>query len=403
MKSILASFIIIAAITSLTEAEISLKLDGYNSEDFMSMDLVGQNLNYGGLLYLEPQTMMYKNGGSSNDPNGFYSFNIRYNEDSFHSGASTESGGFSWTAEIKPSWNDVSYVYPNEFFRLDSYHFVKDGILKSSFGNENVNVEEYIKTFDASYSESIGINVAGVQSKGSGSTAPMDISFPQNPESEILEPDLSEGFISMSDKYVHAERGPSIDTVSTQEVDRSYIDSPTASPNAAENDQIQDGRGFSHQIRVDGINDWGRIKAEILGDTSSSWKCGVDAQGSDMAFGMNVEGISKDAMQKLQMEAEGSDIPLQFLPPGDVEIDYKTATELELEQYQQFVSLEKDAFYTKYPSLETSNEPSTWYYIKQNVYMESSEEDNSPNTEEDETGTPELFEMMMGFYIKDNK
>jgi hypothetical protein len=406
MKSILICFIIITLISSLAAAEVSLILDGYNSENSMSMDLIGQNLNYGGLLYVDSQNLIYKNGGASNDPNGFYSFDIGHNGHNFHSSASTESGGFSWTAEIKPTW-DASYPdgYPDEFFTLDPKNFIKhEGTLKSSFGNDNVNVKEYIETFDASYSESIGITADKLQAKGGGLTAPLDVLIPEQPKPELPGPYLPEDFISMSDSYTHVEKGPSTETESTnQKVDHSYTDSPTASPQGKENGQIEDGRGFIHQIRVEGENDWGQINAIISGDVLASWNCGVNAKGSDMAFGLGVAGISKDAMQNLQMEAEGSDIPHQFLPPGSIQIDYKTATELEVEQYQQYATAEKDAFYEKYPFTESSNEPWTWYYTKLDAFVEkSAQKDDTPNTNEDATGTPELFQMMMKFYITDN-
>jgi hypothetical protein len=410
MRLILFSFIITILVSCTAVAEVSLKLDGYNSEDFMSMDLIGQNLNFGGMLYVDTQNLIYKNGGSSNDPNGFYAFDISFNDDAYHSSSYIEKGSFSWTAEAKST--DFAYpnAYPDGFFILNANNNVRDydnddkdhGTLISSYGNSNVNVENYVKTFDAGYSESIGISQESVQAKGGGSTFSMDASVPQKPEQESVGPFVDEDFISMSDSYTHVERGPSTNSDGTyQSPDRTYTDSPTSSPNAAT--QTEDGNGFIQKMRVDGINDWAQINADILGDLSTSWKCGVDAKASDIAFGLNVDGISKDALQNFHMEAEGSDIPQQFLPPGSIKINFKTATELELEQYSQYAITEKEAFYDEYPT-GTSDQPWTWYYTIQDVFVEKSpQDDNSPNPTEDTAGTPELFQMMMKFYIEDNQ
>jgi hypothetical protein len=402
MKWILFIVLIISLIPSLASAEVSLILDGYNSQDSMAMSLVGQNLDFGGLLYLEPQTLIFKSGGASNDPDGFYDFNIRFNDDEIPISADAVSGGFAWMAEIKTPLVPYS-AYPDELFAVNAKHLVYNyGTLKSAYGNNNIKADEYVRTLGAAYEEAIGITPDGLQSKGAG-TVYGDVTPPKEPVSESPQPDLSDGFVSMSNGYVNVQRGPATQTDNSYEKpDHSKTDSPT--DNSAGEGETQDGRGFEHRIRVDGLNDWGWIRTDIEseGDVSATWNCGVNSEGSDIAFGVGVDGMSEDAMKVLLMEAEGSDIPYQS-DSAHVKIDFSTESELELEEYYQYASAQKEDFYEDYPSDETSDEPWTWYYVNQNVFVVSSEEENSPETEEGETATPELFQMMMGFYIRDNK
>jgi hypothetical protein len=431
--------LIISLASSLAAAEVSLKLNGYNSQDSVSSDMNGQNLNDAASLYLDSQNIIFGNSGASNSKDGgYYSFSFKFNDYPQYCWANVVPGAFSWKAKVAPTWGITS---PDETFTLEGHHFVcpprpgggdnnqgsgidkgsvadeksvtgsesvteqrstneqKYGMLVSGYGNGKTEVENSVKVFDAIYNEQINMDANKVESSMSGSTPPADVSEPKKKEPEVSEVDLSQGLISMSNTYIHVESGPSTQEF-TPNVDHSTVDSPTVtSPLGI---QTSGERGFIQKIKVENNKDWSQITAAAFDDKSDislSWTGGVSGRESDISLGLAIQGLSGNPPQELQMVGVGSDIPPQYLPPGKVKIDYKTATELELEQYKQYALAQKDAFYEDYPNTETTNEPWTWYYIKQDVFDVSAEEDNSQEPADSTSGTPELFQMMMGFYM----
>jgi hypothetical protein len=432
MKLIIVSILITMA-SSLAAADVSLTLNGYNSLDSVTSSMNGQYLNDGGFLYLDSQNMIFGNSGVSNSKDGgWYSFKFKFNdEDPQHSEAIAIPGGFSWKAAITPTWGVTS---PDETYTLkvpSQFTYSPDrgindngqgnginqgsatdeisateqkyGILVSGYGNGKIEVKNIVKVFDATYNERISMDANTVESTMSGTTPAVDVSEPAKKEPEESEPDFSQGLISMSNSYIHVERGPSTQETA-HSLDHSYVDSPTATSQSSET-KTSGERGFNQQIKVQNDKDWSQITATALDDKSDisvSWTGGLSAKESDFSLGLALQGLSGDAPQELQMVGVGSDMPPQYLPPGKVKIDYKTATELELEQYEQYAQAQKDAFYEEYPYTETANEPWTWYYTKQDVFEISADEDNSQEPADGTSGTPELFQMMMGFYIDGN-
>jgi hypothetical protein len=60
-------------------AHIALQMSYYNSEDDMSISLEGENLAFDSFCTLEPDSIMYDNGGSSKNTDADYSYALTLN------------------------------------------------------------------------------------------------------------------------------------------------------------------------------------------------------------------------------------------------------------------------------------------------------------------------------------
>ena len=112
---------------------------------------------------------------------------------------------------------------------------------------------------------------------------------------------------------------------------------------------------------------------------------------------MNVEGVSLEGANQLEMQAEGPNIPLQTFPPGQVTVDVTSEADADLSNYEEIVSSEGEAFYQDYPSAAAT--PTTSYYMNQLVTIDPAEEETSTD-ETSQNGGREYFNMVMGFVAR---
>lgn len=307
----------IMCIITLGEA-ISLNMDFYNSQDSVSMGLSGENLNYGAVAELKPDSLLFENGGSSTQPQCFYDYHVAFDGQTIESGAQTNNGIFSWSTLVDAdSKGDGSRT-----FRVSPSAAVKDGTLKSHYSNSDIKVDTTTIAIKSTFKQIAGITQATLNIADSGKTL----------------------------KDIDAASSNSKGTNANKD-------------GKATEDTIQ---GVDQVIRVTGSEKTGSIVTQALGETNVAWVDKVVSNPSETKFGTAIQGTSKYQLSALGMEGKATNFPTQILPPGNVKINSKTQTEQDLENLQKYIDDQEKIFSDKYPQPITKP---LWYYLKESAYV----------------------------------
>jgi hypothetical protein len=418
----------------------------------------GENLGFSGTAIIEPHSMLYQNKGSSNQPDCDYSYSLSLNEKPLASGASTDSGAFSWGA--KASSGD--YALGSETLSLSARHMVDDGVLSSYFATSEHEVADKIKTDGASYSEAFQLDQDSMSSKGKGYTTQPEFSysFEQTVDGRSLgsgaESDsgaakwsfrtLSEGLEDGSSKTsISAESGvedgylkstyfnPNIKVDEDVEVsgatyfqkasvdleqldstgngitreEESLSEEDVASDSDSEESYLEensaddpseinsDAKDIKDSLSISSADKSGSITASLTGDTKALWHSEVSSNPSEYSFGMLVNGQGTiEDMDEFGMEGEASGLPTQILPTGTVEISYNYPRE-DFQDHLELTEEEIRDFCEDYGL--TTPGPSLWYYLQQKSWIYPYETPIDP----DWAALPEdYYRMSMAFTLK---
>ena len=162
---LLALLLLIMCLTALGGA-ISISMDFYNSQDSVSMGLSGENLNYAAVAQLKPDSLLFDNGGSSTQPQCSYDYHVTFDGQTIESGAQTNNGVFSWATVVDAdSRGDGSRT-----FTVSAQNAVKDGTLKSHYGNPDLKVDATTHAVKSVYMQTAGITPNTLVMQGSGGT-----------------------------------------------------------------------------------------------------------------------------------------------------------------------------------------------------------------------------------------
>lgn len=152
---------------------ISLDCTLYNSDDTISASMDGENLGFSGMAVIEPHSMLYQSGGSSNQPDCDYSYDLSLNGKPLASEASSDSGAFAWNSNA----GSGDYALGSEVLSLSAKHMVNDGVLSSHFANSDHEVSNEVDTDGASYAEAVRLGQDSMGSKGKGYTTLPEFSY----------------------------------------------------------------------------------------------------------------------------------------------------------------------------------------------------------------------------------
>lgn len=282
---------IMLVICLLTTAQaISLQMNFCNSDDTLSMDLSGTNLDFDASAELQADSVFYSNGGSSTDPECSYSYALTLNGQTLESGAETNSGSFSWHASADSNYKGDGSMS----LALATKSAVKNGILEDHCSNSNIKVDEMVKAAGAGYSQQTRATPDNIILKGAGGT------LSSNQITDLAE---VHQIISMSGD--------------------------------------EKSGNMESNVRGDTKTYW------TNGITADDSKCtfGTAIRGiSNNPVDGNNHG----------MEGQVSGFPIQSLPPGKVRISYTTEDEIEMANLLADFNNRYNEFKTKYPEPPTN-------------------------------------------------
>lgn len=334
----------IVLLSTNAAAEVSLQCTYYNSFDYMTTDMIGDNLEFEGFTRLMPTSLLYKSVGKSTGSDCSYSYDMCLNGDRQYSGADTDSGGFSWSGII----NRDDAEGDSGTFDLSASSMVKDdGVLRAYCGNSDIKVEYYVETNEAFFVQNAKITKDLSSFKGSGSTIPDSHGDDISDDDEVLQ-----------------------DTLTI--------------------------KGFKELIRVDAGDTQGQIEVNVEGETESLWRDKVEGDASGYTFGMEAKGVCKNTMDELEMLGKASDFPQVRLPPGNVSVDvhYEDEYDKYLQDYLDFIGETYEEFCEDYPQKENSL---IWYLLNQEAYVNPIEGEG-PN-ENDPPEEIDYYRMKMTFSV----
>lgn len=328
MKEIINIFIITVVTASCmisAEASVDLHMGYYNSNDDMSMSLEGSNLNFGSFCVLMPQSITYDNGGGSNQPRTEYSYSLALNGDTTYSSAETDSGMFSFSGAVRAGG------YNNDnLLKVSARSGVKDGHLNTAYGNDDFRVQETVEAEGSVYQQKAELDPKTVSSSGFGST---------------LEPVLG-----LAENLLARSTGK--------------IDAATA--HAEEDAPEGQDQGIQYSINVQNTRSGkqGYVDSNVMGLTELQLASQVKFEDERYLFGAKTRGIGFAPIDELEMEGQATGLPVQTLPPGDVEISYEdipiTDEPEPWDEYFELVEEESEKFDSEYSGKST---PALWYYL----------------------------------------
>ena len=452
---ILLLILLIIALPANAGAKVAISVSAYNDQDDFSMGLSGENINFDSSTVLMPDSIFYNNGGKSNKPSGFYDYSIALNGNTLKSGASTNSGGFSWDAIASSNYAGSNY----NGVRLSATSFTYNGLLKSYSANNKDKIDETIETENAAYKETTAVTSNSLSLTGKGSSTKSDCAYShqQNLNDDPLESAVttnSGAFAwgvnaksdtsSKSDEHTISTRsivvaGSLTTTLANQDQtvnnnvgvsggiyqEQSMLSSSSiysqgfgqiqdqskksdsGSTATADSQTDQDSKSLAQALSVTGVKNQGKIATEVAGATAAQWSSGVKSSTSQesnepkstTSFGISVTGYSVDPDNpKLGMVGTATGFPTQILPPGTLQVS-ETITPSELKDMKDMLKsaeAEHQAFDNEYnPVVPTSF---LWYYLDQKTYVNPI---NEPLIEgQGNPGT--LYHMNIGFTMKNN-
>ena len=348
MRTILSTLIIIISLISLSGANVDLHMDFYNSQDSISMSLDGENLHFGALSQLNPNSINYDNGGSSTQPQSEYSYSLTLNGETAYSSARTDSGSLAWSGKVVAGDD-------GRMLKVAAMSAVKDGKLDTNYGNNKFKVQEVVEAENSGYAQNALIQPDSIASAGAGST---------------LEPvpGLAANLLARSGKQVTTndlQVGESPTTGKSQS-------NPTGNsndPGTTTNDRKDQGLIYSMNVQNAETGKQGSIKADVMGQTEAQWITQVRFAPDACLFGAKVRGIAFAPISDLGMIGKAADFPTQILPPGKVEISYKNKnapeTTAPFDDYLKLV----DSAYTDFDSAYSGQTAPALHYYLYNMFQ----------------------------------
>jgi len=319
MKYILISILIMASCMVNATASVDLEMGYYNSDDDMSMSLEGSNLNFGSSCILAPRSIKYDNGGASTQPHAEYSYSLALNGQNAFSSAETDSGMFAFQGAVQAGGENNKHV-----MKISAKSGVKDGRLNVAYGNDEFEVQETVEAENSVYQQKADISPTAVSSSGFGSTT-------------NLVPGLAENLMARTGQ-------------TAAEVD----EDPDSAP---EEGQDQGIRYYISVHHAETGKD-GHVDADVMGLTEVQLATRANFEDDEYSFGVKVRGIGFAPIDELNMTGQASGLPVQTLPPGEVEISYKdyyniTNKSEPWEEYAELVDIESEKFDSEHPGNST--------------------------------------------------
>jgi hypothetical protein len=295
----------------VTGAVLNLQMSFSNSQDELSMNMMGRNLDFDAFVELMPDKLSYKNGGSSdsNDLQSMYSYSVTFDGETLNSGTETDSGGFSWNTLALSNHDGQG----SKTFSLSKKNSVLDGNLDTSYGNGNQQVNQQVQAISSAYTQAVVLTPDSIRSTGKGLTIT--------------------GTGSSGDETGSTPNKGMYETLSLTTDDKSAV-----------------------------------IQTNLAGDTNSLWLDFVSCDGQDASLGTKTQGIINGAMSDFEMRGDATGVTTQILPAGKVSIDVTTTTDLDIKAISDYINDEVDDFNNKYPE-ESFVTPPLWYMIHNRAFV----------------------------------
>jgi len=400
------TLLLVAALLMLSaEASMSLQMNYYNSDDSISVSMDGYNLEFESFCELYADSITYKNGGSSKQPDAEYSYSISLNEKSAFSSAETDSGEFAWNSNIIA---DAS----TEEFNVAAKSEVKDGHLSLNYGNRDMSVKETVDAENAGYSQQARFIDGSVESQGGGSTlqpvpglAEKLTALTSNANSN----DSSGTKDDSSESSSGDETSPKGSSTSEQLMD--IASSASVAANDGQDDDSENegssetsseekqSQGIKHTMEIVYGKRTGSVETDVIGVTEAQWVTRAGYDGEQYFFGTKVRGVSTEPMDDLEMTGKAANFPTQIMPPGEVKIVYNNEFDpwelVNDKDYAAMVDSEFRDFDSQYSGVST---PALWYSLS-NLYYEK-----GPVTYtliSDPSLGFEIYNFGMGFTVKE--
>jgi len=376
MRTILSTLIIIISLISLSGANVDLHMDFYNSQDSISMSLDGENLHFGALSQLNPNSINYDNGGSSTQPQSEYSYSLTLNGETAYSSARTDSGSLAWSGKVVAGDD-------GRMLKVAAMSAVKDGKLTTNYGNNEFKVQEVVEAKNSGYAQKEQIQPGSVTSAGSGST---------------LEPvpGLADNLLARSGKQVTTNNLQTGETP-TNGQSKSNPTGDSNDPGTTTSESKDQGLIYTMTVQDVETGKQGSIDAEVMGQTEAQWITQVGFANGVNLFGAKVRGIAFAPINDLGMIGRATNFPTQILPPGKVEISYKDKNDKNapnsLDPYSELIDSSYRDFDSAYSGPTT---PALWYYLNNVNKIEVPVEIHPTNT----LFPVEKYNFGIGFNVK---
>lgn len=343
---ILIFVVVAASCTICAEASVELQMGYYNSNDAMSMSLEGSNLNFKSFCSIMPRSIKYDNGGASNQPKAEYSYSLALNGKTTYSSAETDSGMFSFSSKVRAGGDD-----DENLLKVSAKSGVKNGHLNLAYGNDDFKVQETVVAESLAYEQKAMLDPDIVSSSGFGSTlTPV--------------PGLAENLLARSTGQVSAAAS------AKTEDEETAGDEGSGSSTASEGGQDQ-GIKYSLSVQNTETGKRGYVDSNAMGMTESQLATNVNFDNEGYLFGVKVRGIGFAPIDELGMEGQATGLPVQTLPPGEVEISYKDPSSTDEPEswleYPTLVEEEYEKFDSEYDGRTT---PALWYYLNNEFRIE---------------------------------
>ena len=344
---------------SIAQAEVSLQCNFYNSEDEVSMSLEGSNLGFSAQVILEPDFLSYDNGGSSNDEDSHYSYNLNFNGKSISSGAETNNGGFGWSAIANSNIDGEG----SKALSVTSHSQVADGYLDTYSANSYLNVARSIAVNNGYYSETSTIGADNLNSKGSG---------------------------TIKNEKTKAS--------STGGDNKGSTDSTDTNADAMNPGSTSQNNGFIQLMTMSSDKKESSVNTVVQGDTQAQWGNYVETKPNLNVLEVGVDGHTDSSVDALNlgMTGKATGYPTQSLPPGSLKITSTKTNPADKKaiEGQEFIESLVGDFNTDYglsPKL-------LWYYLNQNAWVNPISQDPKDGGS---SSTGDYYHMGMGFAFKE--
>jgi hypothetical protein len=295
------------ALLTYAASGIGFSCSIYNSDDYASQSISGDNIAFDGNALLDSESVSLQGSGSSVSPQSSYSYELSFNDDQMWSSAKTDSGRLVYGGKAIAGY-EVSEAY------VSSKSLVSDGSLTASYGNSQIKVSSQVKTFGSKFQDTARISPEFIFSQGMG-----------------IADTISDG--------------------------SEFSDS-----------QEKESHGLDHALQVEGFGKQSSIESLVYGETSFQWKSNVNAGLSGFSLGMGVAGRGNDEsnLTILQMTGSATGFPTQRLPAGHIDVKRLFELDANLTIDDEFVEREIEEF-----NQENSIEKSlnNWYKLQQTSYV----------------------------------
>ncbi len=268
------AFLISILTVGLGAAEISFSCGIYNTNDYASESMSGENIAFDGGAALDVMSISLQGSGEATGPQSYYSFEMTGDGEYMQSAGKTDSGHLAWNGKMASAFNESEAA-------IASMAQVHDGLLETSYANQDFNVVENVRAMGSEYRETAKVSPKSIFSSGEG---------------ETYAPGEGQG-------------GNSID----------------ASPPPGDTSE-EHVTGFSQCIAIEGFGKQSWIESEILGNASESslqWLSMTAAEGSKYSVGMIAAGNFHDEedISSLEMVGFATDFPTQRLPAVKIDVE----------------------------------------------------------------------------------